>query len=68
MRNYLVVEGKEIPFQYPDNRELEVGTEFDFEIAFSRDIPPTITQTIKVKITHIIQNEKAIYYHCEISL
>ena len=67
MRNYLVIDGQNIAFQYPDDRELAIGTELALEIASSRNVQQSISQTVKVEITEIIEKEedKSIFYHCK---
>ena len=67
MRNYLVFEGDSLlAFQYPEDRELEVGTEFIVDVAM--DKKDTISKTVTVKITQIIkqENKNRILYHVDV--
>lgn len=61
MRNYLVFMNKQIPFQYPEDRELEVGTSFVIEFE-NKD---KSTSSVKVSITKIEKTERAVNYYCE---
>ncbi len=60
MRNILVFpDGSEQDFQYPSNRDLEVGEKLQVQLK---------DEIIHVmQITQIIRKEKAIHYHLSLS-
>ena len=63
MRNYLRFENALIPFQYPEEMEVEIGTELVLEIQGKTNID----KAVKIVVTDIETNkeERRIVYHCE---
>ena len=63
MRNYLQFKDALIPFQYPEDREVEIGTEFVLEIQEKTNID----KAFKIIVTDIEsdQENRRIIYHCK---